>query len=145
MYVKVTNGAAEEYTLNQLRLANPNTSFPHVMTNERYAEWGMYPLTISDRPNYNPDTQDVEVGAISQINGAWTRGWTVTNKDTSKIAANVRSQRNQALSSSDWTQVADSPLTDAQKAEWATYRQQLRDITSQEGFPASISWPASPE
>ena len=34
------------------------------------------------------------------------------------------------LGTTDWTQLPDSPLTDAKKAEWATYRQQLRDMMS---------------
>lgn len=42
----------------------------------------------------------------------------------------VRQRRNELLENSDWTQVPDSPLTDAKKAEWATYRQQLRDMMS---------------
>jgi hypothetical protein len=45
----------------------------------------------------------------------------------------VRRQRNMHLTNSDWTQNADSPLTDAKKQEWATYRQALRD------FPANVS------
>jgi len=42
----------------------------------------------------------------------------------------LRKRRNQLLQESDWTQLPDSPLTDAKKTEWATYRQSLRDVTS---------------
>lgn len=42
----------------------------------------------------------------------------------------MRTIRNGLLSASDWTQLPDSPLSDAKKAEWATYRQALRDFTS---------------
>ena len=42
----------------------------------------------------------------------------------------LRKHRNRLLKESDWTQAPDSPLTDSKKQEWATYRQQLRDITS---------------
>jgi hypothetical protein len=56
-------------------------------------------------------------------------------------AVNVRKQRNDKLSDCDWTQIADST---ADKATWATYRQALRDITSQTGFPWSINWPTQP-
>jgi hypothetical protein len=42
----------------------------------------------------------------------------------------LRKRRNQLLQESDWTQCSDSPLTDAKKTEWATYRQSLRDVTS---------------
>jgi len=52
----------------------------------------------------------------------------------------VRSQRVFLLSESDWTQVADSPLSDSKKAEWATYRQALRDLPSTD----PISFPTEP-
>jgi len=54
----------------------------------------------------------------------------------------VKSQRNQLLSASDWTQLPDVPL--ATKDAWATYRQALRDITNQPD-PFTIQWPAQPE
>lgn len=55
----------------------------------------------------------------------------------------VRGERNFLLSSSDWTQGNDSPLTDEKKTEWATYRQALRDITNQ-ADPTNITWPTKP-
>ena len=56
-------------------------------------------------------------------------------------------KRNALLAESDWTQFADSPLTDKKKAEWATYRQALRDLPQQ--YPDAISnddiiWPTKP-
>ena len=56
-------------------------------------------------------------------------------------AASVRASRTQLLKDCDWTQIADST---ADKAAWATYRQQLRDITSASGFPWTMTWPESP-
>jgi hypothetical protein len=56
-------------------------------------------------------------------------------------AKSVRQQRGEKLKDSDWTQVADST---ADKALWATYRQALRDVTSQAGFPWTIEWPVAP-
>jgi hypothetical protein len=50
----------------------------------------------------------------------------------------VRTQRNQMLKDTDWTQVLDSPVD---KTAWATYRQALRDITTQ-ADPFNIVWPA---
>ena len=47
----------------------------------------------------------------------------------SNVVEIVRSIRDSLLSRSDWTQLPDSPLTEAKRAEWATYRQELRDIT----------------
>jgi hypothetical protein len=52
----------------------------------------------------------------------------------------IRTQRNQMLKDTDWTQVADSPVD---KAAWATYRQALRDITTQ-ADPFAINWPSVP-
>ena len=56
---------------------------------------------------------------------------------------NVRRKRNNRLYNSDWTQSSDSPLTDAKKTEWATYRQALRNVTSQSD-PFDITWPTEP-
>lgn len=53
-------------------------------------------------------------------------------------------KRNALLASSDWTQLPDVPLSVEQKSDWAAYRQQLRDITSQTGFPDNIAWPIEP-
>ena len=61
-------------------------------------------------------------------------------KDTEQ-AANVRNSRTEMLKDCDWTQIADST---ADKAVWATYRQALRDITAQSGFPWTITWPTQP-
>jgi len=60
---------------------------------------------------------------------------------TYPIADIVRSKRNDKLSASDWTQVADAPVD---QTAWATYRQALRDITAQDGFPHSVVWPTKP-
>jgi hypothetical protein len=54
----------------------------------------------------------------------------------------IKQKRNDLLLESDWTQLPDVPLTT--KEAWATYRQALRDITSQEGYPTSIAWPVAP-
>ncbi len=56
-------------------------------------------------------------------------------------SVNARKRRNKLLSASDWTQVADAPVD---KAAWATYRQALRDISAQAGFPATVVWPTQP-
>lgn len=54
----------------------------------------------------------------------------------------VRAKRNLLLSESDWTQGKDIP--DSISSKWTTYRQALRDITSQEGFPNNVQWPQMP-
>ena len=53
----------------------------------------------------------------------------------------VRGQRDALLSASDWTQIADAPVN---QAAWAAYRQALRDVPAQAGFPADVIWPTPP-
>ena len=62
--------------------------------------------------------------------------------DPAEIAAQeARQMRGNLLAASDWTQVADAPV-DA--AAWAAYRQALRDVPQQAGFPENITWPEMP-
>ena len=61
-------------------------------------------------------------------------------EDTNQLAFAVRDQRDRLLASTDWWAVADRTMTQAER----DYRQALRDITSQEGFPQSITWPTEP-
>lgn len=60
------------------------------------------------------------------------------------LAGEARSRRNALLKDCDWTQTADAPLTNAARIAWKTYRQALRDVTTQPGFPAAVSWPIKP-
>ena len=100
-----------------------------------------------------------QASGVEQIDGKWytkhilgpvfTDGETTAaeqevaykaSKDAEQ-AKNVRASRDVKLAESDWTQVADAPVD---KAVWATYRQALRDITAQSGFPWTITWPDAP-
>ena len=64
-----------------------------------------------------------------------------------ELAAQARTKRNQFLADSDWTQLPDArnAMGTDKAAEWDTYRQALRDITEQAGFPREIEWPTKPE
>ena len=70
----------------------------------------------------------------------------VTGNDavTKKKMDDLRGMRNQMLTDTDWTQGADSPLTDSQKTSWATYRQALRDITNTYTSLDDVVWPEKP-
>ena len=81
--------------------------------------------------------------------GNWVWKWSISEMDDEAKAAkdaeqakNIRSDRDKRLSDTDWTQVADAPVD---KAAWATYRQALRDVPTQAGFPYDITWPSKPE
>ena len=61
--------------------------------------------------------------------------------------AEVRQERDTLLANSDWTQLPDAQaaLSDAKKLAWAVYRQALRDVPQQSGFPANVVWPDKPQ
>jgi len=59
-------------------------------------------------------------------------------------AKSVRTSRDDKLKECDWTQLDDTPLSNTVKATWAIYRQALRDVTAQAGFPWTITWPDAP-
>jgi hypothetical protein len=61
-----------------------------------------------------------------------------------KIKENAKNIRNSLLFQSDWTQTLDAPLTKEKRAEWALYRQKLRDISLQDEFPLNIVWATPP-
>lgn len=57
-----------------------------------------------------------------------------------EASSDARNKRNYLLSATDWMALSDNTMT----PEWAAYRQALRDITDQEGFPYSVIWPTKP-
>lgn len=90
-------------------------------------------------------------GELEKTDGGWTQTVTLSQADADQqqeidgrktLAA--RKQRNDLLSRSDYTQLLDADLTDEQKAQWAEYRQKLRDITEDAGFPVYHRWPQPP-
>ena len=85
---------------------------------------------------------------VEQIDGKWYTKYSVSDLDQEARDAldlnqsrSVRSTRNTKLAECDWTQIADATVD---KAAWATYRQALRDIPTQTGFPWDIQWPEAP-
>jgi hypothetical protein len=88
-----------------------------------------------------PNLVEATEGGIgwSYVDGVFTAP--ADTRTDAEIAAEVRTERDAKLVSSDWTQVADAPVD---QAAWATYRQALRDIPEQAGFPNTIDWPVAP-
>ncbi len=62
---------------------------------------------------------------------------------TKRVSISMRFERDMLLSTTDWTQLSDVPQ--AIKDKYATYRQALRDVPQQSGFPQNIVWPVKPE
>lgn len=71
-----------------------------------------------------------------------TKQWEI---DFSKLIFTIKRNRNSLLLSSDWTQLPNNPLTLEVQTLWATYRQQIRDITLQPSYPTNVLWPTPPE
>ena len=93
-------------------------------------------------------TQTIVDDTPQIIDGKWTRVWTIReateeelNIRTELKSEEVRKIRNQLLFLTDWTQLADSPVN---SSIWSNYRQNLRDIPQQKGFPWEVEWPESP-
>lgn len=105
----------------------------------------MTDITESIQATINKEASDIleatdhflnPVGEITPMN----EGGATVKKDK---AGDLRKVRNDILNGSDWTQAVDSPLSDDKKSEWATYRQALRDITSDPSFP-EVTFPSPP-
>jgi hypothetical protein len=117
------------------------------LTPERVERFGVHKKQIVTPPYHEPATQSLEEGPALLINGVWTQNYSVKDLSADESAAKVgaqwtviRAERNKLLAESDWTQLPDAS---ADAAAWATYRQALRDITTQAN-PFAIIWPESP-
>ena len=78
MHLKLTNGQPEKYSIGQLRRDNPNTSFPKTVPDAILAEYGVYPVTVLDRPTITKWQTATKNAEPTLVNGVWTLGWTVT-------------------------------------------------------------------
>lgn len=150
-YAKLNNGDVVRYpyTITDLRLETPNVSFPQTMTDAELAPFNVVPVIPTDAPNVDY-TKNVSRWA-TKSGSSWVEVWTVTDATPQEIAdrlnaqwASVRDERDSKLQECDWTQLPDVPLTQEQKAQWVTYRQALRDVTSQPD-PFNITWPVAPQ
>ena len=150
MYVLAPNQTAKTfpYSIGALRRDNPNTSFPANPTEQTLAQWNVFPVIDKPAPACNPATQNCNQINPTLVAGKWEMTWAVTPATPEQIAertsdkeTEVRQQRNQLLNACDWTQLPDAPVL---RASWATYRQQLRDVTAQAGFPWEVQWPVQP-
>ena len=134
-------------TDSEFRAMHPNTGFPQVLVEEILDAFGADP--VFNGPQAQPSRYQVAFrDGVEQINGKWYTKFSVADMgDDAKAvldeqqAASIRSERSRRLAESDWTQVEDSPVD---KAAWATYRQALRDVPAQAGFPWDVNWPAHP-
>ena len=116
------------------------------MDNATLNEWGVWNVVQTPMPvDY---TKNITEGTPVLIDGVYNQNWNQSNASTEEINIRIESKwieirelRDSLLAECDWTQLSDSPQYT--NNDWKTYRQSLRDITSQTN-PFSISWPAKP-
>lgn len=139
------------FHITVLSVLFPETSFPTAGPDAAWlADSGVYPVEEYlyfdakefKRVGIEPTLKDgtvytAELVALTDEEKAQQEA-----EKAAQMASVAREQRNRLLSDCDWTQLSDFPGLD--KGAWAEYRQKLRDITKQSGFPADIAWPTTP-
>ena len=147
-------------TDSEFRAMFPNTGFPAQLTADIISDFGGDVVLEGPQATTTPPYEFSYRNGVEQIDGKWYTKYSVgpvftdneqgtaaeqeaaykAQKDAEQ-AKSLRQQRNTKLSECDWTQLGDSPVD---KAAWATYRQELRDLTKQSGFPWNVTWPTAP-
>jgi hypothetical protein len=147
-------------TESQFRSENKNTSFPAQLTAEIIDSFGYDPVLEGPQATTIPPYQYSQRDGVVEVNGQWFAHYIAGPifHDTDEQTASeqyeaycftkdeaqgkaVRDDRNKRLADCDWTQLPDAPVV---AADWAAYRQALRDVTAQEGFPWDVTWPEAP-
>jgi len=152
MFIQLEDGqpVGNAVTEDNFRLlfSNISLSWPFVAENIEPMGFGLY--DFSSQPELGTFEKMAEVAPVKGEYGIWRQTWVVEPMNEEEIEARtkqewngVRGQRNFKLASTDWTQIDDTPLTNTDKQLWASYRQALRDITTQ-ADPFSIEWPVAP-
>lgn len=163
MRIRIRSTGAVVYE-NEFRAMFPNTGFPVQLTEAIINDFGGDVVFEGPQASGGTVYQYSQASGVEQVNGKWytkyilgpvfidqvVDGVTTTALEQETVykaqkdaeqAKSVRATRDDKLKECDWTQVADSPVD---KQAWATYRQALRDVTTQSGFPWTIEWPDAP-
>jgi len=152
-------------TEQEFRAMFPNTGFPAQLTEDIINDFGGDVVFEGPQASNGDRYQFSMRQGVEEIQGKWYTKYVLgpvftdytdeegvlhtaaeqeaaykAQKDADQAKA-VREDRNKRLSESDWTQVLDAPVD---QTAWAAYRQALRDVTAQAGFPWDIEWPVKP-
>ena len=159
MQVRIRETGAVMYE-GEFRALYPNTSFSQQISAETLDAFGADVVFEGPQATGGDVYQYSQASGVELIDGKWFTKHilgpvfidgetTAAEQEAAYKAAkdadqakSVRSSRNDKLKECDWTQVLDAPVD---QTMWATYRQALRDISSQDGFPWEITWPTQPE
>lgn len=139
MFVKIQEDGTKvfPYTISDLRKENPKTSFPAEISQEVLNKYNVFIVEEHERPFCDGNLYKIESELVSSRRGGFVQKHTLVPLPESHAAGRMRVKRNRMLSDTDWAAGSDVTMSD----EMRSYRQALRDITKQDGFPYSISWP----
>jgi hypothetical protein len=155
LYVKAIDNQIVAYPYSQTDLIrdNPGTSFPAGgISTASLAEWNVFPVHYASQPTFDDLTERLVEAEPIHDGSAWIQQWKITPILQEEIdarnhqqAASVRAQRNALLAATDWWVIQAMEAGQVINTSMTTYRQALRDITSQPGFPWDITWPEVPQ
>lgn len=153
MFIKVTSGqpVGDAIFDHQFYALYNNVSFTIPIASEDVVSRGFAFYQESSSPELGRYEVAEPSTPVQVADDLWEQGWSIrqmTGDESadvdSKQEVSVRNERNNLLNATDWTQFNDSPLSEADKEFWATYRDSLRDVPAQSGFPWDIVWPELP-
>jgi hypothetical protein len=152
MYIRIADTTIFPYDLSQLKFDCPNVSFPAQFTEEILNEYGVFRVQYEEAPAADERTQRVQYEETpTYVNDSWVIRCNVVDKDQASIdtydayiSSTVKIKRDKLLAESDWITIKAIERNEAIPDAWKTYRQALRDITLQTGFPHNVVWPTQP-
>jgi len=145
MHLKLTNGIPAKYTLGQLRRDNPQTSFPKLIPDDLLASYDVYPYTRPAPAEYDSLAwRLVDDAFVQDAEGHWSLPYKLEALPLEDAQRNIRSRRDSLLKETDWVVIMHTEKGTNIPAAWELYRQALRDITTQTGFPYEVTWPTKP-
>ena len=129
----------------QFRKRHKNTSFSRLLDEDLLDAFDTDIVFEGPQHQGPPPYSYTYRDGVEQINGKWYTKYTIGQRDKEPIdkqyAESIRNRRDNLIKESDWRAVSDREL----EPEWKEYRQALRDITKQEGFPHDVKWPTDPD
>jgi hypothetical protein len=142
----------EVLSQGQVRSIYPNTSFPKTWTPELVEELGLDPVFETPAPTTMVYQTAFKDGVEQDAKGNWVWKWTMSELDAEAKAAKdaeaakaVRAKRDNLIAETDWLVIKNLELNQNVPGKWEVYRQDLRDIPQQAGFPHNVTWPVKPE
>lgn len=107
--------------------------------------YGYFYVEAEPDPAFDFKTQTLsEPVFTAHEDGRVTSRRNVISRPDEELAGVIRSQRTALLQGTDWIVTKAAESGEAVPQEWAAYRQALRDVPAQEGFPKSVTWPEKP-